>query len=176
MAKFIFKAAFAASAFILASQAMAQIVLYEREGFRGQSVVVNGEMRNVERRAGNSAASAVVEHGRWEVCEQPRFGGRCAVLSRGNYPDLHGTGLQWRIASIRPAAATTVVMTWRRRPSAGDDYAYRRRAGRACPGSPDPRRACHHGCGQPALLGGAAGRPGPEVRTATSVAPCSVRL
>ena len=51
MAKFFFKAAFAASALILASQAMAQIVLYEREGFRGRSVVADRELRNVERLA-----------------------------------------------------------------------------------------------------------------------------
>lgn len=128
MAKFFFKAAFAASALVLASQAMAQIVLYEREGYRGRSVVVNGEVRNVERRAlGNTASSAVVERGRWEVCEQPRFGGRCAVLRRGNYPDLRGTGLQWEIASIRPAREGR---RYDLEPQAavGDDYAYRRRA------------------------------------------------
>ena len=128
MAKLILKAAFAASAMVLASQAMAQIVIYEREGFHGRSVAINGEMRNVERRAlGDTAASAVVEHGRWEVCERPRFEGRCAVLRRGNYPDLRSTGLQWNIASIRPA------QDGRRydlepQASAGDDYAYRRRA------------------------------------------------
>jgi uncharacterized protein YcfJ len=127
MAKFAIKAAFAASALVLASQAMAQIVLYEGEGFRGRSVVVDQQVRNLERRAlGGTAASAVVERGRWEVCEQPRFEGRCAVLRRGNYPDLQGTGLQWNIASIRPADE-------RRRydlaPQAStDDYSWRRRA------------------------------------------------
>ena len=66
MAKSILRAAFAVSAVVLASQAMAQVVLYEHEGFRGRSVAVNGEMRNVERRAlGNTAQSAVVERGRW---------------------------------------------------------------------------------------------------------------
>src|SRR6185369_1059259 len=128
MAKFFFKAAFAASALVLASQAMAQIVLYEREGFRGHSVVVNGEVRNVERRAlGDTAASVVVERGRWEVCEQPRFQGRCAVLRRGNYPDLRGTGLQWNIASIRPAREGRRY-EFEPQAAAGGDYAYRRRA------------------------------------------------
>jgi uncharacterized protein YcfJ len=128
MAKFFFKAALAASTLVLASQAMAQIVLYEREGFRGHSVVVNGEMRNVERRAlGDTAASAVVERGRWEVCEQPRFQGRCAVLRRGNYPDLRGTGLQWNIASIRPAREGRRY-DFEPQAAAGEDYAYRRRA------------------------------------------------
>jgi uncharacterized protein YcfJ len=128
MAKFFFKAAFAASALVLASQAMAQIVLYERESFRGRSVVADRELRNVERRAlGNTASSAVVERGRWEVCEQPRFQGRCAVLRRGNYPDLRASGLQWEIASVRPAREGR---RYDAEPQAvvGQDYAYRRRA------------------------------------------------
>lgn len=126
MAKFAIKAAFAASAVVLASQAMAQIVLYEGEGFRGRSMVVDQPVRNLERRTGGTAASAVVERGRWEVCEQPRFEGRCAILRRGNYPDLRGTGLQWRIASIRPAADGR---RYDLEPQASaDDYAWRRRA------------------------------------------------
>ena len=127
MAKLL-KTAFAASALVLASQAMAQVVLYEREGFRGRSVAVSSELRNVERRAlGNTAQSAVVERGRWEVCEQPRFQGRCAVLRRGNYPDLRGTGLQWDIASVRPAREGR---RYDLEPQAttGDDYQWRRRA------------------------------------------------
>lgn len=128
MAKQFIKAAFAVSAVVLASQAMAQVVLYEGEGFRGRSVAIDREMRNVERRAlGNTAASAVVERGRWEVCEQPRFQGRCAVLRRGNYPDLRGTGLQWEIASVRPAREGRRY-DFEPQAAAGQDYAYRRRA------------------------------------------------
>ncbi|HVE54878.1 MAG TPA: beta/gamma crystallin-related protein [Ramlibacter sp.] len=123
------KAAFALSTLVLASQAMAQVVLYEREGFRGRSVVANGEVRNVERRAlGETAASAVVERGRWEVCEQPRFQGRCAVLRRGNYPDLRGTGMQWNIASIRPAREGRRYDFEPQAAAGNGDYAYRRRA------------------------------------------------
>ena len=126
--KFFLKATLAASALVLGSQAMAQVVLYEREGFRGRSVVVNGETRNVERRAlGNTAQSAVVERGRWEVCERPRFEGRCAVLRRGDYPDLRGTGLQWDIASVRPAREGRRY-DLEPQAAAGADYAYRRRA------------------------------------------------
>ncbi len=128
MAKFVLKAAFAASTLLLASQAMSQVVLYERESFRGQSVVINGEMRNVERRAlGDTAASAVVERGRWEVCERPRFEGQCAVLRRGNYPDLREVGLPWTIASIRPAVDGRRY-DLQPQAAANADYAYRRRA------------------------------------------------
>jgi uncharacterized protein YcfJ len=127
MAKLL-KAAFAVSAVVLASQAMAQIVLYEREGFRGRSVVAQGEVRNVERRAlGDTAASAVVERGRWEVCERPRFEGRCAVLRRGNYDNLRGSGLDWNIASVRPAREGRRY-DLEPQASAGEDYAFRRRA------------------------------------------------
>ena len=129
MSRFVLKAAFAASAILLASQAMAQIVLYEGEGFRGRSVVVNGEMRNLERRAlGNTAESAVVEHGRWEVCERPRFEGRCAILRRGEYPDLRGTGMRWEIASIRPARDGRRYDLEPQAAAGGADYAWRRRA------------------------------------------------
>jgi uncharacterized protein YcfJ len=128
MTQHFLKAAFAASALVLASQAMAQVVLYEREGFRGRSVVINSEMRNVERRAlGDKAESAVVERGRWEVCEERRFQGRCAVLRRGNYPDLRASGLDWDIASIRPAREGRRY-DMEPQASAGGDYAYRRRA------------------------------------------------
>lgn len=128
MRKNMIKAAFAASAVVLASQAMAQVVLYEHRGFHGRSVVADGPVRNVERRAlGDTAASAVVEHGRWEVCEEPRFGGRCAILRRGNYPNLRASGLDWEIASVRPArAARRDELT--PQASAGDDYRWRRRA------------------------------------------------
>lgn len=128
MANQFIKAAVAVSALVLASQAMAQVVLYERQGFRGRSVAINAEMRNVERRAlGNTAESAVVERGRWEVCERPRFQGRCAVLRRGNYPDLRASGLQWEIASVRPAREGRRYDA-EPQASAGDDYAWRRRA------------------------------------------------
>ncbi len=71
--KIFTKTALAACTLILSSQAMAQLVLYEGEGFRGRSVVVDRDMRNLDRRGlGDKANSIVVERGRWEVCEQPR--------------------------------------------------------------------------------------------------------
>jgi uncharacterized protein YcfJ len=91
-------------------------------------VAVNAEMRNLERRAlGDTAASAVVERGRWEVCERPRFEGQCAILRKGNYPDLRAVGLNWNIASIRPARDGRRY-DLEPQAAAGGDYAYRRRA------------------------------------------------
>jgi uncharacterized protein YcfJ len=126
--RLIIRTALAAFIPLMASQAMAQIVLYEREGFRGRSVVIDKEMRNLDRRGlGNQAASVVVERGRWEVCEQPRFQGRCAVLRRGNYDSLRGSGLEWNISSLRPARDGRRYDA-EPQASTGNDYQYRRRA------------------------------------------------
>ena len=122
------KTAIAVCALVLGSQAMAQIVLYEGEGYRGRSVVINKGLRNLDRRGlGDKESSIVVERGRWEVCEQPRFEGRCAVLRRGNYPNLRGTGLEENISSIRPANERRKYDN-EPQAAAGDDYKYRRRA------------------------------------------------
>ncbi|MDP3761792.1 MAG: beta/gamma crystallin family protein [Ramlibacter sp.] len=122
------KTAIAVCTLVLGSQAMAQIVLYEGEGYRGRSVVIDKDMRNLDRRGlGDKASSIVVERGRWEVCEQPRFEGRCAVLRRGNYPNLRGTGLEANISSIRRA---NEKRRYDNEPqaAAGEDYQFRRRA------------------------------------------------
>jgi len=126
--KILTKTALAVCTLVLSSQAMAQIVLYEGEGFRGRSVVVDRDMRNLDRRGlGDKASSIVVERGRWEVCEQPRFQGKCAVLRRGNYPNLRGTGLENNISSIRKAGEGR---RYDNEPQAAarDEYQFRRRA------------------------------------------------
>jgi len=126
--KIFTKTALAVCTLVLSSQAMAQIVLYEREGFRGRSVVVAKDMRNLDRRGlGDKASSIVVERGRWEVCEQPRFQGKCAVLRRGNYANLRGTGLENNISSIRKAGEGRRYDN-EPQAAAGDEYQYRRRA------------------------------------------------
>jgi len=122
------RAAIAVCTLVLGSQAMAQIVLYEYENYRGRSVVIDKEMRNLDRRGlGDKANSIVVERGRWEVCDQPRFAGRCALLRRGNYPTLRGTGLESDISSIRRARDGRRYDN-EPQAAAGDDYRYRRRA------------------------------------------------
>lgn len=126
--KKLIKTALAAGTLFLGTQAMAQIVIYEGESFRGRSVVVNNDMRNLDRRGmGNSVKSIVVERGRWEVCDEPRFQGRCAVLRRGNYPSLQGVGFQSNISSIRKASEGR---RYDNEPQAttSEDYEYRRRA------------------------------------------------
>lgn len=88
-----------------ASLAAAQVTFYEGEGFRGRSFTVDRTMWNLDRTGFNDrASSAVVNSGRWEVCEDARFQGRCVVLRRGSYETLAGMGMNNRISSVRPAA------------------------------------------------------------------------
>jgi uncharacterized protein YcfJ len=92
----------AIAAVAFAAQASAQITFYEGEGFRGRAFAANGEVRNFERSGFNDrASSVVVDRGRWEVCEDARFQGRCVVLRRGSYDSLRGMGMENRISSVR---------------------------------------------------------------------------
>lgn len=120
----------AASACVVATQAAAQVTFYEGEGFRGRPFSVNQTIWNFDRSGFNDrAASAIVERGRWEVCEDARFEGRCVVLRPGNYDSLAQMGMSRRISSVRPvngpprtgfyapAPAPVPVYEYRERPS-----------------------------------------------------------
>ena len=97
------QAVIGACAIAAATHAAAQVTFYEHEGFRGRAVTTNERVWNFERFGfDNRASSVVVERGWWEVCDGPRFEGRCAVLRRGNYPSLREIGLNNAISSVRP--------------------------------------------------------------------------
>ncbi len=86
-----------------ATQAAAQVTFYEGEGFRGRAFRADKTIWNFERSGFNDRArSAVVDRGRWEVCEDARFEGRCTVLRPGSYESLAGMGMDKRISSVRP--------------------------------------------------------------------------
>jgi uncharacterized protein YcfJ len=96
------KAALGLAPLLFATQALAQITFYEGEGFRGRAFTTDKQVANFGRIGFNDRASSViVERGRWEVCEDARFEGRCMVLRRGNYESLSGMGLNDRISSVR---------------------------------------------------------------------------
>ena len=83
----LLKNALAVTAVAMAAQASAQVTLYEQNGFQGQSITISRTVDNLARRGFNDrASSAVVAGERWEVCEDARFNGRCAVLLPGQYP------------------------------------------------------------------------------------------
>jgi hypothetical protein len=77
------------AALAFATQAAAQITFYEGEGFRGRAFTTGKQVWNFERLGFNDrASSVVVARGRWEVCEDARFEGRCVVLRPGSYDSL----------------------------------------------------------------------------------------
>jgi uncharacterized protein YcfJ len=79
-----------------------RITFYEREGFGGQQFTTERQIGNFERFGFNDRASSVdVIGNRWEVCEDPRFSGRCVVLRAGRYPSLVSMGLNNRVSSVR---------------------------------------------------------------------------
>lgn len=81
-----------------------QITLYERPDFRGPSIVATAPVDTVARQGlGDTASSIVVSDGRWQVCTQEFFRGRCTELLPGSYPSMSVT-LNGRIASVRQIA------------------------------------------------------------------------
>ncbi|CAN5407004.1 hypothetical protein BH11PSE11_BH11PSE11_15180 [soil metagenome] len=122
------KSAMGATALILAAQATAQVTFYEGEGFRGRAFTAANRIDNFERSGFNDrASSVVVERGRWEVCDDVRFQGRCVVLRQGSYDSLRGLGLENRISSVRPVDGRRQYANYAPEPLAAPTYEYRRR-------------------------------------------------
>ena len=87
---------------VMATQAVAQITFYQGQGFEGRSFTTDERVRDFGRYGFNDRASSVeVLGGRWEVCEDVRFDGRCVVLRPGRYPSLAAMGLNDRVSSVR---------------------------------------------------------------------------
>ena len=106
----------------------AQVVFYEREGFQGRSFTTEQQVGNFERVGFNDRASSAVVFGdRWEVCEDARFSGRCAVLRPGRYPSLAAMGLNDRISSVRDVSKNDQIENHRYAPSSDSVYDNRRR-------------------------------------------------
>ena len=123
------KAALGAATVLLATQAVAQITFYEGEGFRGRAFTTDKQVINFERVGFNDRASSViVDHGRWEVCSDSRFGGKCMVLRRGSYDSLRAYGMDHRISSVRPVNEQAHYVNEAPAPLAEPNYEYRRRA------------------------------------------------
>lgn len=112
-----------------AGLASAQLVFYEGEGFRGRAFSTEANIKDFKRTGFNDQVSSiVVERGRWEVCEDKGFRGRCVVLRRGSYASLAGLGMQDRVSSVRrmengrsysneaPAQTADAPYAWRQRP------------------------------------------------------------
>ena len=77
------------------------IVFYEHPGFHGRGLGTSSEIDNLTRYGFNDRASSVIVfEGRWEVCEDRDFSGRCMILRPGRYPDLRDMGLNSKGDSV----------------------------------------------------------------------------
>jgi uncharacterized protein YcfJ len=120
------KTILAAGAMLLALRAVAQVTLYEAEGYQGAAFVVDRTIPDFAPAGYNDrVASVVVRRGTWEACEYAGFRGRCTTLPPGNYPSLSALGFGNRISSVRPvdwdaksaiAAPPPPAYDYRRRP------------------------------------------------------------
>lgn len=112
----------ALAALAVATQAMAQVTFYERDNFQGRSFTTQRQVNNLQRFGFNDRASSVMVAGqpwqRWEVCEDARFSGRCAVLRPGGYPSLTAMGLDNRVSSVRAVGRNARVDDGRYAPPA----------------------------------------------------------
>ena len=92
----------AALALAMTSAWAGQITLYERPDFNGPYFAVNDRIETVARQGTfeDTASSIVVRDGRWEVCTEAYFRGRCTELLPGSYPQM-SVSLNGRIASAR---------------------------------------------------------------------------
>lgn len=123
------KTAIAATLLALAGHAAAQVTFYQGEGYRGRAFTTATGVGDFGRNGFNDrASSVVVDHGRWEVCEDARFRGRCVVLRPGSYESLASLGLDNRISSVRPVENGRRYAHEAPLPAAAPNYEYRRRA------------------------------------------------
>jgi len=136
---------------VVAAPAAAQVTLYEGEGFHGRSFTANGVVSNMDGTGFNDrASSAIVDRGRWELCEHADFGGRCIVLKAGQYPSLAYAGLNNQVSSMRRVSGRPDHGSAPPPPAPAEPYAYYQRHGerlyqadvvavRAVVGSPEQR-------------------------------------
>jgi uncharacterized protein YcfJ len=112
-----------------AAQASATITFYEGEDFHGRAFTTTRQVADFNRTGFNDrASSVVVDSGRWEVCEDARYSGRCVVLREGSYDSLKGMGVNNRISSVRPVGTRTRYENEAPPPMPSANYDYRRRA------------------------------------------------
>jgi uncharacterized protein YcfJ len=108
--------------------AAAEITLYSRESFDGRYISFTGGERNLNRENFNDrASSAIVKGGRYEVCEDTDFRGRCMVLRPGQYPSLASMGMGDSISSVRAVARNVTYEDNRYAPPPRYAYDYRKR-------------------------------------------------
>lgn len=80
------------------------IELYEHDDFEGRRFGSNAPVVDLAPRGFNDRASSlVIRSGRWELCSDADFRGRCVTLGPGSYAHLRDEGLNDAISSLRPS-------------------------------------------------------------------------
>ena len=126
--KLLLKTALAATILTLSAQALAQITLYEDDGWRGRAFSTGHEIGDLSRVGFNDRASSViVEDGQWELCSDAGFSGKCMILRRGNYGSLSSMGMNDRVSSLRPVGHRERYENEAPAPRPEPAYEYRRR-------------------------------------------------
>lgn len=91
----------------MASAGAAEIILYEHAEFGGGQLTLRGFTPSIGNTGFNDRASSiVVTSGRWEVCTDADFKGRCVTLPPGEYPTLDDR-LTNRISSAREVGSNS---------------------------------------------------------------------
>jgi hypothetical protein len=92
------------------SIASADITLYQRDGYSGRQFNTARSVSNLEGVGYNDRASSVIIHGgRWQLCTDAYFRGRCVTLESGEYPSLGSMGLNNSVSSIRDISWTSTA-------------------------------------------------------------------
>jgi uncharacterized protein YcfJ len=90
---------------VWALPAAAQVTLYENPDYGGRAFSTPEAVANLKEFGFNDRASSlVISSGRWELCDDAGYGGRCVTLPAGRYASLSALGLGDRVSSLRPAA------------------------------------------------------------------------
>jgi uncharacterized protein YcfJ len=122
------KAILATTTAAFAITATAQITFFEKEDFQGRSFTTERAVGNFANMGFNDRASSVVVNSqRWEVCEDIRYGGRCAVLRPGRYAALADMALNNRVSSVQPVSRNRRVEDGHYAPDPQPLYDSRRR-------------------------------------------------
>lgn len=84
--------------------AIADVVLYQGDDFRGRSIPTDREIENLNAMRFSAVASSIeVRSGTWQVCDDAGYRGRCETLRPGRYSSLGAMGLNDRVSSVRPS-------------------------------------------------------------------------
>ena len=81
----------------------ASIELYPRRGFRGPAMVLDRNVRWLERRGVDEreVSSVIVNEGVWQLCTEPGFRGTCGTFEPGHYARIERDSQTGRYLLLR---------------------------------------------------------------------------